>query len=275
MRTIVASLLFFTCWTPSYAADPVPTVRVVFFNNPPHITVDKNYQPTGPLVFMWNKMADYGNFHIKWIGPVPLIRIIKMMPSGKLGDAIAQLAPSDERIKLFDFSAPSICDLHPVLIVNRTENKTDIKALGQPGQNRIATISGTPLPKFMQEKRNKLSIVYLAGEHAPDQAIKMLLLQHVWGVYSVAGEVVQYWAAAEGNMEKIKTIAIPESSKVSCNPAMWKGLDNKIKARIIIGANKVNRSYGEKYKALMDKFIAENVDPAHRVLPPEISRPLK
>jgi hypothetical protein len=93
----------------AYAEDDV--LRVAYFNYPPHITTDRNGNPYGPLVDVWEQhMAKHGGFKIKWVGPVPFVRLIDDMKTGQQADVWAQLVGNKDRFEWYEFPPTQICE---------------------------------------------------------------------------------------------------------------------------------------------------------------------
>ena len=232
-------------------------LRVAYFNYPPHITTDKNGKPYGPLVDVWEQhMVKHGGFKIKWVGPIPFVRLLSDMKTGEQADVWAQLVGNKERFEWYDFPPAQICEARQWLYVRADEPLAVITGVEDLTGKTLGKLTGGYLPPFMDENKDKLSFEEVAGDNAAEQTVKKLIGGRIWGGYFVMSEVLKYAASKIGRSDEIKGLAFPGGEKtIACSPAMWRGLDPAMRARVADAADKSWSSKEYNYLEMTDEFI--------------------
>jgi hypothetical protein len=231
---------------PAASADDV--LRVVCFQYPPNLVVDKlgaaPGAPKGAIARVWiDYIAPMAGVRIQWIGPVPFSRAMKMLEDGS-ADAIQHLSRTPEREAKFIFSKKPIMWGRSGLLVLKSDSLSGVSGIQQIKDKKIAIIGEGYLPPFIIQNRGVLNIEEVFGDEAGERIVKMVVNRRVWAGYFTFPDVLLYYAASNGMMDKLKVISYPGSEVMEVTyAAMSRKSDPSLIARIDAAVSAVYGSY--------------------------------
>ncbi|WII72813.1 transporter substrate-binding domain-containing protein [Bdellovibrio sp. 22V] len=240
-------LVLFGLASSGHAAE---TLRVSYYNFPPEI-LKTSTGLYGASHEVWEKAAKRAQVKIEWVGPVPYMRALHLLETGKV-DAIYRLAKTPEREKVFVFSevAPFWGKTGIVVLASdrleRVTTDDDIKG------KKIGWLRGGTPPPFLE--KNRKNIVW---EPATDNSIQVnmekLAQKKIWGAYFIFSSTA-YFYNAQNNGPEIKVLPFPGSEKPN---RMYAAFSKTANPAIVERMNKAFTAEldGYNYEKLSQKYI--------------------
>ena len=132
-RAIIFAALFLSVALQSFSIHAVSSqaaeiIKIAYFNFPPHISFVQD-RPAGALVDYWEKyLAPEMAVSIEWVGPLPPVRIFKMLKHGDVNCA-AFFAKNSERVSKYDYPLYPFTHMQAAIAVLKAGRIKDIKSV--------------------------------------------------------------------------------------------------------------------------------------------------
>lgn len=226
-------------------------IRVVFYPFAPDLIETKN-GPQGAAYEVWENVSKKVGIPIEWVGPVPYLRALNMLETGKV-DAIYRLVRTPEREKKFLFSTQPPFWGKTGITVLKTDPLNKITKDADIHGKKIGWLRGGTPPPFLERNKDKI-----AWESSTDNAIEsnMAKLQNkrIWGAFFVFSNTALFYLAQHKQLETAKVIPFPGSEK---NSVMYAAFAKQVDPEIY---KKMDKGFTDEiphydYEKISQKYI--------------------
>ncbi|MFH2058947.1 MAG: transporter substrate-binding domain-containing protein [Pseudomonadota bacterium] len=226
------------------------TIKIGYFNNPPHITYI-NSAHHGALIDYWEKyLKPEMKVEIEWIGPLPPVRLFMMLEEGKI-NCIALLSKNEEREKKYDYPEMPFRAVNAGLAVLKKRKIRKIESLDYLKGLKIVFFKDGYIPQNI--KNLNLNWEYLFSKSWKIQGLKKLIEGRTDAVFEPDRITFDYELSLEPKFkEKIMVLDIPETE--SFNYSIF---SKKDKGKFLTLYNQSHPIILEKDKDLYKKLLAD------------------
>jgi len=250
----IQAIIIFSVIVFSISAYAKETIKIGFFDNPPHITLkDNKYH--GALIDYWeNYLKPEMNIDIKWVGPLPPVRLFMMLDKGDL-NCIALLSKNEEREKKDDYPAIPFRKVIAGLAVLKERKIKKIESIDYLSGLKIGFFKDGYIPPKMKEL--KLNWDYLYADTWKIQCLKKLIAKRLDAVFEPDRITFDYELSIEPKFkEKIIILDIPEAE--SFNYSVFNKKDDGKFLKLYNQAHsKILKKDNEIYKKLLNVYLNE------------------
>lgn len=190
--------------------DPVTTLRLSYFNVPPHISWDAaRERPVGALVdLLEDYIAPELEVELVWLSPAPIPRILKQLESGHV-DAAAIMAKSPERATSFRYPSEPFWRSVPVLVVRDSHPLERVDSIDDVLGLRIGYMQNSFVSPFMRDPRIDWSNP--ASASSVEQNLQRLLLGRIDAQYNLEAAPI-LGLAKPHELDRLRFLPLPEES---------------------------------------------------------------
>ena len=162
--------------------------------------------PVGAAVDYWTTIIAPGiNVQVQWVGPTPLLRLLKQLESGEI-DAVLIVARNPEREKLFQYASTPCVKFQPAVAVLNDSPLTVIKTQDDLSGLRVGTSQGAVVSEFIKTAKVTWDNVSTAS-WIQDSYVK-LVNKRIDAVFNLGLDSLQY-EAARTYADKFRFVALP------------------------------------------------------------------
>jgi ABC-type amino acid transport substrate-binding protein len=162
--------------------------------------------PIGASVDYWtNVVAPAMNVKVQWIGPTPMLRLLKQLESGDL-DAVLVLGKNPAREKLYLYPSTPYVHFKPALAVLKENPLVAIKTQDDVAGMKVGTAEGAVVADFMKTAKVTWDNVTSAN-WIGDSYVK-LQNKRIDAVFNLGIDALQF-EAAQAYAGKFKFLLLP------------------------------------------------------------------
>jgi len=223
----------------------VKVIRMAYFQHKPHQYLDeKTGKPKGAAIFYFEKIAAKMGCSVEWIGPLPLVRLMKYLEQGKnapqIFDGVALMIKTTEFESFLYFGDRPSHLSQSVFVVREDSALNKIGSIDDVKGYRLGFHIGSKPPEFVVKNIDMFKVENLAGEERIENSIAKLRKNRIDAIIDLNPWTIPF-VAKELNMEhKIKVLDLPEPPQ----PIFTAFSKNSLKGEILV------KKYNEAMKAL-------------------------
>jgi ABC-type amino acid transport substrate-binding protein len=231
------------------------TMRIGYYYFEPYVILQgKGKPPGGPVGEYWvTYVIPKMNVTVEWVGPLPLLRLLKYFDEGKL-DAILLFPMDSEMAGKYLYPDTPFMTVQPGLSfrkdypVNKISSRNDVYEL------KISYVKGGFLPQFLVSEF--ITIDYTTKEKYLEVSLEKLLNKRVDAMFNLDIVTNRYEADKYGYDDMIKSFVLPVDPIKLYTLFARTGNGQKF-LRLYEPVNK--QLYGAgTFLLLIDKYIPEN-----------------
>ncbi|MFO6422089.1 transporter substrate-binding domain-containing protein [Motilimonas sp. KMU-193] len=222
------------------------TVKMGYFNLPPHMYSDSQGAAQGASVNFVNQIFTQMGYEVEWIGPMPYMRLLHYIEEANIDGM--PLMQESEKEPLFYFPKYPYYRPQPVLIVKKSNPLTEIKSIADIKNYQVGFIAGVELSPFMKAHQDQLKIEYLSQQNWLELNLLKLKRGRIDAVYGLNQISTLSQGIKMGMQDEIKLLPLPEPPG-----EMFIGISKKasLGKQIIRDYNRYHVSFKVKYEDLL------------------------
>ncbi|MBN2535453.1 MAG: transporter substrate-binding domain-containing protein [Spirochaetales bacterium] len=184
------------------------TIRIGYYQFEPYIIFQgKDKSPGGPIGEYWQSYLIPGmKVTVEWIGPLPLLRLLKYFEEGKL-DAILLFPRENELEKKYLYPRTPFMTGRPGISLRKDNALDEISGKESLYNLKISYIKGGFLPSFLQSA--SIQIDYTTKEKYLAVNLEKLINKRVDAVFNLDIVTNRYEADKFGYGNQIKSLLLP------------------------------------------------------------------
>lgn len=206
MRGLSAFAIAFLITTTGLTAVAQESLRVGYFDIPPHVTGVENGRPRGSAISYFEEhIAPHFGVPYEWDTEVTApTRLMSQLRSGEI-DAMIFLGKTAERTKVFHYPDPYLIIpetiafkmSHPLRLIGSVE---DLHGL------RLGFLTGGRIPEQMQSEQITYDLI--AGKRLMERNVEKLLLGRIDGIYAPLSTALLNIVEEMGVRDDVKLVPI-------------------------------------------------------------------
>ena len=229
------------------------TIRMGFFQHPPHQYKNKEGKIVGATIEYFNKVAPKMGYNVEWVGPLPLNRMIMYLKQGKL-DGTAHFIKTKSFEKYVSYADKHFHLAHPVFVVKKKNKLNQINSGYNIKGYKVLYLTKHPPSKFVQDNISNLKMNLITPYDLMWQkALRLLMRGTIDAVHDLNEFSVPFVAKMTNISQHIKTLRLPEPAE----PVYVAFPKNFLKGKLLLKKyNKIQAkmNFGHKdYKKLIQK----------------------
>jgi ABC-type amino acid transport substrate-binding protein len=230
-----------------YQSACAESVRIGYFQHPPHQYVNKDGKPEGATITYFEQIATKMGYEVNWVGPLPLIRLLVYIKEGTQLDGTAHLVKNPEFVNYMYYGDKPYHFARSILVVKKENKLNKIKSIDNIKGYNVLYLKGHSPSKFIQENILNLKISLIIPHKSMWQkSLRMLTIGRVDAVYDLNEFSLPFVAKTMNISDKIKTLLLPEPLQ-----AVYVAFSkNSPRGKLLI----------EKYNKAHDKFKFDHDD---------------
>lgn len=217
MKQIVAGFILVSIILFAGQQTAAETINMGYFHLPPHMyTVKGGDRPRGASIAYFETVAARMGYDVKWIGPLPLPRLIDYLVTGnkiyseKL-DGTIHFPRNDGMQKIFNYPDHPFYFMQSVFAVKIDNPLTEISVIDDVRDYRIG-MHHVPVPtQFILSNRDKLHIERIPGAKWVKRNLRKLLAHRIEAIYDLNQFSIPFEALRLKLNERIKVLPLPEA----------------------------------------------------------------
>jgi ABC-type amino acid transport substrate-binding protein len=223
------------------------SLKVGYFELPPHVVTDKAGVAGGPAVEFFKAIASKMGVKDVTFQAMPLSRLNLSMESGEL-DAALFVSHTAERATKFYYPAKSYFSPQPGIVVPVGSPITQIKSADDLKALKIGAMQSMALSPSMRQPG--LNIEYIPGADADARNVQKLANGRLDAAYSSDLSVLMYVAKSQGVDKAVRPLALPDPV-VSVYTMFSKAKGAALGAKYVEALEAVIKEKGDYAKAFL------------------------
>ncbi len=208
-KKIVIALIFCNCILFSSIIYP-ETLKVGFFQHPPHHYKTKVGEIRGATVTYFNLMAKKMGYDVEWIGPLPFSRLLSMLKEGKL-DIYPHSLHNPNWDKFLYYPKKPYYHAQPILVVHKNNPIRQINSIDDIKNFRINWVDKAPISPFIQKNKTALNIELIPFSVSIwEQFILKIVHKRIDSIHDLNAFSLLFEAKRLGLHKEIKILKLPE-----------------------------------------------------------------
>src|SRR5208337_2173887 len=182
-------------------------IKIGYFDNQPFVIPQPGGKaPTGASVDYWmNIVAPAMNVKVTWVGPTPMLRLLKQVETGDI-DAILILGKNPDREKVYLYPAKPYLHMRPALTLLKDNPLTSISTQDDVAGMKIGYLQAAVVPDFL--KTAKVTFDNLTSTNWQQDNFAKLANKRIDAVFNLNVEALAY-EASQTYAGKFKFLQLP------------------------------------------------------------------
>jgi len=183
------------------------TIKIGYFDNQPFVIPQPGGKaPIGASVDYWtNIVAPAMNVKVEWVGPTPMLRLLKQLETGDI-DAVLILGKNPDRAKVYLYPAKPYLHMRPALTVLKDNPLSSISTQDDVAGMRIGYLQAAVVPDFL--KTAKVTFDNLTSTNWQQDNFAKLANKRIDAVFNLNVEALAF-EASQTYAGKFKFLQLP------------------------------------------------------------------
>ncbi|WP_167685148.1 substrate-binding periplasmic protein [Parasedimentitalea denitrificans] len=206
MRALQAIFVSLLLALVSFSATAQETLRIGYFDIPPHVTGVKDGRPRGAAISYFEEhIAPRLGLPFEWATEVTApTRLMSQLKEGEI-DAMIFLGKTDERTQIFHYPNPYL--IIPEAIALKVENPLErISSIDELYGQRLGFLVGGRIPEPLQS--DQITYDLIAGKRLMERNVEKLLMGRIDGIYAPLSTAVSNILEDTGAFDEVKLVPI-------------------------------------------------------------------